>query len=318
MSPPKVFLSHASEDKERFVTSFAERLRNQGIDAWLDKWEMLPGDSLVDKLFEEGIKNADAVIIVLSTYSIQKRWVGEELNASFVARVSKGTKIIPIVLDTCEVPQALKSTLWESILDTDNYDESFDRIVASIFGKSIKPAIGDPPKYSQISTNPVSGLNRIDNVILKMSCEYLIEKDDYVIEPGELFGRNVDLDIPKQEIMDSIEILESEGYLEVSRYIGGGEDKWGCHYQVSLLGFEEYCKAYIEEYDQVIERIAGLIVNEELHTNYELAESVDRPLQIVNHVIRLLENNDYLKTGDELSERICIYNVSAKLRRALE
>jgi hypothetical protein len=38
---PKVFLSHASEDKARFVLSFAEKLHNNGIDVWLDKWEML-------------------------------------------------------------------------------------------------------------------------------------------------------------------------------------------------------------------------------------------------------------------------------------
>jgi len=59
---PKVFISHASEDKDRFVLAFAEKLRARGIDAWLDKWEMYPGDSLVEKIFEEGIKQAQAII----------------------------------------------------------------------------------------------------------------------------------------------------------------------------------------------------------------------------------------------------------------
>jgi hypothetical protein len=63
---PKVFISHASEDKERFVLDFAKKLFDKGIYAWVDKWEMLPGDSLVDKIFEEGIKNAQAVIVVIS------------------------------------------------------------------------------------------------------------------------------------------------------------------------------------------------------------------------------------------------------------
>jgi hypothetical protein len=30
---PKVFISHASEDKERFVLAFAQRLRSDGVDA---------------------------------------------------------------------------------------------------------------------------------------------------------------------------------------------------------------------------------------------------------------------------------------------
>lgn len=80
--PPKVFLSHAGEDKERFVVEFAKRLREKGVDAWFDKWEILPGDSLVDKIFEEGLKDADAIIVVLSENSINKPWVREELNAS--------------------------------------------------------------------------------------------------------------------------------------------------------------------------------------------------------------------------------------------
>ena len=32
---PKVFISHASEDKERFVSMFAEALRGAGIEAGL-------------------------------------------------------------------------------------------------------------------------------------------------------------------------------------------------------------------------------------------------------------------------------------------
>ena len=42
--PPKVFISHASADKARFVTGLAEKLRANGVDAWLDSWEMQPGD----------------------------------------------------------------------------------------------------------------------------------------------------------------------------------------------------------------------------------------------------------------------------------
>jgi hypothetical protein len=39
---PKVFISHASEDKQRLVEQFAQCLRATGVDAWLDKWEMNP------------------------------------------------------------------------------------------------------------------------------------------------------------------------------------------------------------------------------------------------------------------------------------
>src|SRR5215208_5342480 len=106
---PKVFISHAREDKERFVLAFARRLRAQGVDAWVDQWEILPGDSLVDKLFEEGLREADAVIVVVSRHSVDKPWVREELNAALVNRINRRTRLIPVLIDEVPVPQALRS-----------------------------------------------------------------------------------------------------------------------------------------------------------------------------------------------------------------
>lgn len=142
---PKVFVSHASEDKERFVVDFATKLRSKGIDAWLDKWEILPGDSLIDKLFEEGIKNAQAVIIVVSSFSVNKPWVREELNAAMVRKINGGSKLIPVVIDDCDVPEALQSALWVKIKDLNNYEAEFESIVRAIYEHREKPPIGAPP-----------------------------------------------------------------------------------------------------------------------------------------------------------------------------
>ena len=164
---PKVFISHAGEDKDRFVTEFATKLRDHGIDAWLDKWEMLPGDSLIDKIFEEGLKKADAIIIVLSENSVKKPWVHEELNASMIKRISKGTKIIPVIIDDCEIPESFKSTLWERIADLSYYEKNLDRIVAAIFGQREKPPIGKTPIYTDFDIANISGLTKGDNLVLR-------------------------------------------------------------------------------------------------------------------------------------------------------
>lgn len=140
----KVFISHASEDKDRFVLDFARRLREHGVDAWVDVWEMLPGDSLVDKIFDEGIKNARAMIIILSTNSIDKPWVREELNAGFLKRLSGKCKVIPVVIDECGVPEALQSTVWQRISDLTDYEEEFLRVLDSIYGRTRKPPLGAP------------------------------------------------------------------------------------------------------------------------------------------------------------------------------
>jgi hypothetical protein len=140
----KVFISYASEDKERFVLDFARKLREHGVDAWVDVWEMLPGDSLVDKIFEEAIKNARAMIVILSKNSIDKPWVREELNAGFLKRLSGKCRVIPVIIDDGDVPEALQSTIWQKVPNLADYEEEFQRILDSIYGRSQTPPLGAP------------------------------------------------------------------------------------------------------------------------------------------------------------------------------
>ena len=165
--PPKVVIGHASEDKLRFVADFARRLRENGVDAWVYQWEMKPRDSLVDKIFEEGLKDSRTVIVVLSKSSVQKPWVREELNASVVNRISRGTRLIPFVIGDYEVPESLRSTVWQRVDDVSNYGEkSLQRILSAIFEVSDKPTLGNPPARFEGAAPLIPGLSRVDNLAL--------------------------------------------------------------------------------------------------------------------------------------------------------
>src|SRR5476649_1562305 len=94
---PKVFICHASEDKLRFVIPFATALRDKGVEAWVDQFEILAGDNIVEKIFSEGIEQASAVIAVVSQASLSKPWVREEISVAFVRRIEGRCKLIPIV-----------------------------------------------------------------------------------------------------------------------------------------------------------------------------------------------------------------------------
>jgi hypothetical protein len=314
---PKVFLSHASEDKERFVLHFATELRARGVDVWLDRWEMLPGDSLVDKIFQEGIKRADAILIVLSKISVNKPWVREELNASFVSRVSKGTKLIPIVLDDCSVPEVLQSTLWEPVKDLQNVRECVDRVVAAVFKHSLKPPLGEAPSYLTIALHGIATLSDIDNLVLKLSCEELLSSNDHMIAPDKIFGLNSGLDIPKQEVLDSIEILEGKGFLTVSYYVGGGSESFGCYYEATTTGFDAYAQAYIPNYSDTISKAISLIVNEGVNTNEEIKERLQAPNYLIDHILLYLKERGLISFEEFLGGGIFISAVSASLRRSL-
>ncbi len=260
--PSKVFLSHASEDKERFVLAFAKKLRANGIDVWLDKWEMLPGDSLVDKIFEEGLREASAVIVVLSKASVDKPWVKEELNAGLIKRIEKGCKLIPVVIDECIIPECVRSTVWEPIRNLDDYDASFNRIIGAIFGHREKPAIGDQPSYTKESVINIPDLTKADNLVLKLSCEDAISHGDLLIEPEKVFAGEGEEEFvfPESELSDSMEVLDRRGFITLHRTTGVRLYS----YLITLFGFDQYVQTYIPEYSEIQQKVMQLIVlNEE-------------------------------------------------------
>lgn len=309
--PPKVFISHASEDKEKFVLGFAEKLRSKGVDAWLDQWEMKPGDKLVGRIFEEGIKKASAVIIVLSATSVAKAWVREELDAAAVKRINAGTKLIPVVIEDCEIPEVLNSTLWERVSDLENYQASLDRILAAIFDLDTRPQLGSPPPYANRAISSIGALNTIDSIVMRESCEKQIESGDVYLDPVTVFDLDSAPKLPVQELKDSLEILDNNGYIDIMKALGQGFRP----YRVTKSGFEIYARSAIEDYESLTGEMMSLIVNRDIRSNIELAQALNRPQYLANHIIWVLEQHGYVKCSRTIGELIRIYDVSAALRR---
>ncbi|HEX7722845.1 MAG TPA: toll/interleukin-1 receptor domain-containing protein [Pyrinomonadaceae bacterium] len=66
----RVFLCHSSGDKVS-VRSLYQRLREDGIEAWLDEEEILPGQDWEDEI-TQAVRAVDAVIVCLSRESVSK------------------------------------------------------------------------------------------------------------------------------------------------------------------------------------------------------------------------------------------------------
>jgi hypothetical protein len=59
---PTAFISYSwdSDEHRNWVQRFATDLRYQGVDAWLDQWELRLGDDLTT-FMERGVSEADYV-----------------------------------------------------------------------------------------------------------------------------------------------------------------------------------------------------------------------------------------------------------------
>jgi hypothetical protein len=114
----RVFISHSSQDKPA-VQVLAAGLRARGIDAWLDIWEIAPGEDIVDRI-NQGLQQADAGIIVFSEHSRASRWVESEVSYLTYARICEGKVLIPVTIDSnAWVPPLLRPLARRGIGEID-------------------------------------------------------------------------------------------------------------------------------------------------------------------------------------------------------
>jgi hypothetical protein len=73
------FISHASEDKDKFVRQLAQQLKEKNLSIWYDEFSLRVGDSL-RKSIDNGLKESCYGIVVLSPSFFEKKWPEWELN----------------------------------------------------------------------------------------------------------------------------------------------------------------------------------------------------------------------------------------------
>jgi len=319
---PKVFISHASEDKERFIERFATILLENGVDAWVSFWEINDGDSLVKKIFEDGIEKSSQFIIVLSKYSIHKPWVEKELDIAIVKQIEENYKIIPILLDDVKIPIGLKDTAYRRIKNLNDFKNEAKEIINSIFGLYRKPPLGKIPNYVK-TTLQFPNLSKIDNVILNICFDILPEREQnpYMLDLAKLINLAKDQGIEGNDVFDSLMFLENEFYLHGNHAYDGGK-KILIYPQFTTWGFEQVAAVRMENFNKIIDEYALRIFNEFTNDEYvelnsvNLAEQYKLPLSYSRYIVKILEEKNLC----EISETIgCIWivNITPSLKRLI-
>ncbi|MGK7917015.1 MAG: TIR domain-containing protein [Prochloraceae cyanobacterium] len=102
----QIFLAHTHEDSEE-VLKLYELLTQQGYQPWLNKFDLIPGQSWRIEI-PRAIENSDILIACLSKKSLKKqRYVPTELQLAFheyAKRPSGSIYLILLKLDNCKPP----------------------------------------------------------------------------------------------------------------------------------------------------------------------------------------------------------------------
>lgn len=309
---PKVFVSHGSEDKATYAEPLARALICRGVDAWLDRWEIKPGDSLVQRIFEEGLAGAQAMLIVLSATSVGKPWVRAELDTGVVRRIAGTLKVIPIIVDDCEVPESLKATLWMD-LRQEGIDQIADRIAASMFGLSEKPALGSPPRYVGSSARMFPGLSPVDMAVLEALYREGVEGNFRFLQPSGFVETLQAEGVNEEALNESVDVLVNRGQLESKHHFYGQAHSLVAIPAQVLLRLAE---SFGVDVAAAKRTIAGEIINKEMDDLDELVSKTGLPKGLVDAVLIQFQTNGFIKLGRAI-QRTSVFGVTPSFKRWL-
>lgn len=128
-----VFISHSSKDKQ-FAKWLAVELANSGHSPWLDEWKIRVGESIPVKV-SQGIKDCEALIVVLSEHAVASRWVENEWQAKYWDEIALGhILVLPVLFKECEIPTLLKTKRYADF--TKNYNEGLESLLIALKDES--------------------------------------------------------------------------------------------------------------------------------------------------------------------------------------
>ncbi len=133
--PLKVFLCHAHSDKNA-VHDLYQRLIKDGVDAWLDKEKLLPGQDWELEI-RKAVREAGVVVVCLSKQFNQVGFRQKEVRLALdlaMEQLEGDIFIIPARLEDCDTLESLRK--WHSV---DLFEEDgYEKLVSAIELRAIK------------------------------------------------------------------------------------------------------------------------------------------------------------------------------------
>lgn len=127
--PLKVFLCHAHADRDP-VRGLYSRLTQDGMDAWLDKEKLLPGQDWELEI-RKAVREADVVIVCLSKQFIHAGFKHKEVKWALDTAMEQPEGeifIIPARLEECDNLESLRKWHWVDLFDANGYERLLDAL----------------------------------------------------------------------------------------------------------------------------------------------------------------------------------------------
>jgi hypothetical protein len=128
---PSIFISYSHTDA-KFARTLARDLKLVGAKVWIDEGELKVGDSLIPAI-TSAIDRIDFLTAILSSRSVKSRWVEEELNMAITGQIDgKPIKVLPVLIEDCEVPGFLRTRVYADFRHANQYEVALEKLMSAM------------------------------------------------------------------------------------------------------------------------------------------------------------------------------------------
>jgi formylglycine-generating enzyme required for sulfatase activity len=122
---PRLFLCHASEDKER-VKQLYHLLKEAGYRPWLDKFDLLPGQRWRPAIRTIITDRNNLILVCLSSHAITKQGVIQQ-EIKWALDILKelpeeAIYLIPVRLEVCQAPEEISEFHWVDLFEAEGFE----------------------------------------------------------------------------------------------------------------------------------------------------------------------------------------------------
>ena len=291
----RIFLSYTHNDR-KIAEKLARMLHDAGENVWWDQWEILAGDSVVNKIFEQGLSDASAFVILVSTNSVQSRWVREELDVATVKRIEGVTRVIPVLIDHVEVPSALRALRRVDLRE--NFSKGVKEIVNAVHGVSDKPTAATRESFAKAIAPSVAGLSPAASTVAQfvlMSSDF--DSGQEIAVTGSTLHDALKLD--PQVINDAVDELEDNGFVRVMKVLGTAPYSF-LQFEPTYVLYKELAASLDYDPEEDIRVVAATVASASQIRGSDLAEQSGLSPGRLNRAVEYLEDFGLVDTSKSL------------------
>lgn len=128
----RIFISYSHKDKEWVVNWLLPRLEGAGLQVHIDYRDFKPGQPSMINM-ESAVRECHKTFLVLTPNWVESEWTGfESLLLQTKDPIGKKGRIIPLLLEKCELPDRLSIFTYADFTNKNNWEAELSRILGQM------------------------------------------------------------------------------------------------------------------------------------------------------------------------------------------